>query len=194
MVTAQQIKELREKTGAGISDVKHALEESGGDESRALKLIEERLGAIAGKKAGRATGAGIVEAYLHATGRIGAMVELRCETDFVARNPQFKELAHDLAMQVAALAPAYVLVSDIPEEVRDTERRRLADEVAKLEKPAHIKSEIVEGKLKSYFAPVILTEQPFVKDQDKTVREVLAEAVGKFGENIQVGRCSRFEL
>ncbi len=194
MVTAQQIRKLREKTGAGISDVKAALEESRGDEARALKLIEGRLGAIAGKKAGRATGAGIVEAYLHSNGRIGAMVELMCETDFVGRNAQFKELAHDLAMQVAAMSPSYATADDIPEEVRDIERRRLVEEVAQADKPTHIKTEIVEGKLRAYFAPLTLAEQPFVKDQDKTVGEVLAEAVGKFGENIRLGKFMRFEI
>lgn len=193
-ISAQQVKELREKTGAGIFDVKAALEKSGGDMVQALKLIEERLGVIAGKKSGRTTNAGIIGIYLHSNGRIGGMLELMCETDFVARNAQFKELAHDLAMQIVALCPAYATPDNIPEDSRMTERRRLEEEVSQVNKPPHIKTEIVEGKLRAYFAPVVLTEQPFVKDQNKTVGEVLGEAVGKFGENIRLGRFARFEI
>ncbi len=148
-ISTQQIKELREKTGAGISDVKHALEESGGDMEKAYKWLEEKFGSIAAKKAGRETSAGIVDAYVHSTNRIGALVELYCETDFVARNPDFRALAHDLAMHIAAINPE--------------------------------NSEV-------------LLSQPFIKNESKTVGEVLNEVVGKFSENIKIGRFVRFEI
>lgn len=143
------IKELREKTGAGISDIKKALEESGGDMSKAVVLIEQKLGSLAGKRASRETRAGIVDAYIHSNGRIGAMTELFCETDFVARNAAFKELAHDITMQIASMDPV--------------------DEA-------------------------MLLELPFIKDQSKTVDSLIKEAAGKFGENIKIGKFSRFEL
>lgn len=149
MVTTKQIKELREKTGAGVSDIKKALEENEGNTAKALVEIEKKLGGAALKKAGRETKAGLVEGYIHANGRIGVLVEILCETDFVARNPGFKELAHDLAMQVAALDP---------QETAD------------------------------------LLEQPFIKDQGRTIKEVINEAIGKFGENIKLGRFYRLEM
>lgn len=149
MVTAQQIKELREKTGAGISDIKKALEESGGDLANALKIIGRKLGSAAEKKAGRETRAGLVDAYIHSNGRIGAIVEVFCETDFVARNPQFRELAHDIVMHIAAMDP----------EGADT-----------------------------------LLAQPFIKNEGKTVSEIVSEAVGRFGENIKIGRFVRLEV
>lgn len=146
---AQQIKELREKTGAGMADIKKALEESGGRMEEAVFLIEKKLGAIAGKRMARETKAGVVDAYIHSNGRIGVLLELFSETDFVARNPQFRSLAHDLAMQVAAMDPA-------------------------------------DGD--------ILLGQSFVRDQSRSVQELIREVAGKFGENIKVGRFTRFEL
>lgn len=148
-ISAQQIKELREKTGAGVSDIKRALEDSGGDMIKALAEIEKKLGSSASKKSSRETKAGLVESYVHGNGKIGALVEVLCETDFVARNPEFKELAHNLAMQIAAMSPT--------------------DENAFL-------------------------EQSFIKDQGKTIRDILNEAVGKFGENIKVGKFTRLEV
>ncbi len=149
MITAQQIKELREKTGAGISDVKRALEESGGDTGKAEVWLERKLGSSAAKRISREIKAGLVEAYIHSNGKIGSMVEVGCETDFVARNPQFKELAHDLAMHIAAMDPG------------DSD---------------------------------ILLQQSFIKNESKTIGEVLNEAIGKFGENIKIGRFVRFEI
>ncbi len=148
-ITAQQVKMLREKTGAGIADVKKALEESGGDANKACELIEQKLGSAAMKKATRATGAGVVEAYIHSNGRVGALVEIFCETDFVARNPTFKQFAHDIALHIAAMDPA--------------------------------DAEILRG-------------QPFVKDPGKTIGDLLSESIGKFGENMKIGRFARFEL
>jgi elongation factor Ts len=151
MISAQDIKELREKTGAGIADVKKALEESGGDKARAVQWLERKLGSAAVKKASRETKAGLVETYLHSNGRIGSMVELYCETDFVARNPEFKELAHDIAMHVAAMSPLFVSFDSVPKESWDAEKVRFEEEVKAMDKPESIKNGIVEGKLQSHF-------------------------------------------
>lgn len=193
-ISAQQIRELREKTGAGISDVKRALEEGGGDEKKAVAWLERKLGASALKKAGREIKAGLVEAYIHSNGRIGSLVEVGCETDFVARNPQFKEFAHDIAMHVAAMSPAYLSLEAAPQEIWQAEKSRFEEEVRGMDKPTNILAEIVDGKLKSHFGAISLLSQAFVKDQDKTVEEVLNEAIGKFGENIKIGRFVRFEI
>lgn len=194
MITANQVKELREKTGAGISDVKKALEESGEDMDKAFKWIEHRLGVIAEKRSGRETGAGLVEAYIHSNSRIGAMLELFCETDFVARNPAFRGLAHDLAMHIAAMRPAYLSLETVPQDLWQAEKSRFEEETKGLDKPSHILEEIIAGKLKAHFGPLSLHEQLFVKDQDKTVDGVINEAIGKFGENIKIGRFVRFEI
>src|SRR3989344_1594399 len=146
MVSAKDIKELREKTGAGIADVKKALEESSGDAAKAELWLERKLGSTAIKKASRETKAGIVETYLHSNGRIGSMVELFCETDFVARNPDFKALAHDLAMHVAAMSPLYVSLDSVPAHAWDAEKIRFEEEVAKMDKPENIKKNIVSCK------------------------------------------------
>jgi elongation factor Ts len=193
-VSANNIKELREKTGAGISDVKNALEESGGDMDKAFKIIERKLGSAAVKRVGRSTGAGLIEAYIHSNGRVGTMVEMLCETDFVARNPAFKELAHDLAMHIAAMSPTYPSLDAVPPEVWNDEKIRFEEESKKLGKPANIVEQIVNGKLKTYFGSMTLLEQSFVKDQNKTVGEVVNEAIGRFGENIKVGNFIRFEI
>lgn len=194
MISAQLIKALREKTGAGISDIKKALEESKGDVEKAVEIIERKLGSSAVKRAGRDTNAGLVEAYMHSTGRIGAMVELFCETDFVARNPAFKELAHDIAMHIAAMRPAYVSLDTVPQEVWEAEKDRFLEEASQLGKPMNIVEQIVDGKLKSHFGSMALLAQPFVKDQDKTVEAILNEAIGRFGENLKIGRFVRFEI
>ncbi len=194
MISAQQIKELREKTGAGISDVKKALAESRGDINKALVWIENRFGGLAEKKANRETRAGLVESYIHSNGRIGAMLELFCETDFVSRSSDFKELAHNLAMHIAAMRPIYLSLETVLKELWLAEKSRFEEETKGLNKPDQILEEIVAGKLKAYFAPFSLLEQPFVKDQDKTVGEVIKEAIGKFGENIKIGRFVRIEF
>ena len=194
VITTQQIKELREKTGAGVADVKKALEENEGNMERAFKWIEERLGSLATKRAGRDTAAGLVESYIHSNHRVGAMVELFCETDFVSRSSSFKELAHDLAMQIAAMRPIYLSLDTVPQDLWQAEKGRLKEEVKGLNKPGHIIEEITEGKLKAHFAPLSLLEQPFVKDQGKTVGAVVKEAAGKFGENIKIGKFVRFEV
>jgi len=194
LISAQQIKELREKTGAGVSDVKKALEESGGDTEKALVIIERKLGSNAGKRAGRETRAGVVDAYIHSNLKIGAMAELFCETDFVARNPDFVALAHDIALHIAAMSPAYLSYDAVPEDIRNAEKKRFEEEALKTDKKAEIQEMIVDGKLKAHFGAMALMEQPFVKDQDKTVGQIVNEAIGRFGENIRVGRFVRLEL
>ena len=193
-ISAQQIKELREKTGAGVSDVKRALEESGGDMNKAFKLIERKLGATAEKKMSRQTKSGIIEVYLHSNNRVASMVEVFCETDFVARNPEFKEFAHELAMHIAAMNPLYLSVDSISQDAWQAEKRNFEEEIKKLNKPEHIKEEIVSGKLKTHFGSISLLQQLFVKDQEKTVGEITNEVIGKFGENIKIGRFVRFEI
>lgn len=194
MVSAKDIKELREKTGAGIADVKKALEESGGDARKAEIWLERKLGNAAIKKASRETKAGVIETYLHSNGRIGSMIELFCETDFVARNPDFKALAHDLAMHIAAMSPRYVSLDSVPASAWDEEKIRFEEEAAKMDKPENIKSDIVAGKLKTHFGGLALLSQPFVKNEDRAVGDIVNEAIGRFGENIKVGRFARFEI
>lgn len=193
-VSTQQIKKLRQETGAGIADVREALEKNGGNVEKARQWLEKKLGASALKKANRSTTAGIIDSYIHSNGRIGAMVEVMCETDFVARNPQFKEFVHNIAMHIAAMAPVYISLDTVPEDVLSVERKRLEKEVETLDKPVDIKRQIVEGKLKSQLAEITLLEQPFVKDQDKSVGELINESIGKFGENIKIARFVRFEI
>lgn len=194
MISAQLIKELREKTGAGVSDVKKALEEANGDTARALEIIERKLGKSAEKRAGRETTAGIVEAYVHSNGRLGVLVELFSETDFVARNPMFKELAHDLALHIAAMRPMYLSLDVVPRDQWEMQRERFAEEAKARTLPSNIVEQIIDGKLKAYFGAYSLLDQPFVKEQDKTVGQVLNEVIGKFGENIKIGRFVRLEM
>lgn len=193
-VSAQQIKDLREKTGAGVSDVKKALEESQGDEEKAIQWLERKLGSLAVKRGGRTTGAGIVEAYIHSNSRVGVLLELFCETDFVARNPQFKGLAHDLALHIAAMRPLYLSLDLIPRDIWDAEKMHVEEEVSKMGKPSAVAGEIISGKLSAHFEALTLLSQPFVKDEDKTVGDMVNEAIGKFGENIKIGKFVRFEI
>lgn len=194
MVSAELIKNLRDKTGASINECKKALEEAGGGLERAEKILEKKLGSLAGKRIGRETCAGIIDSYIHSDRRVGVLVELLSETDFVARNPAFSELAHNLALHIAASRPVYASVESVPHDVWAGEKTRFEEEVSRLGKPEKIAQEIVDGKLKSYFGAIALLDQTFIKDQDKTVRDIVNEAIGKFGENIRVGRFVRFEL
>jgi len=194
MISAQLIKELREQTGAGVSDVKKALEEAKGDTAKAIEIIERKLGSSAGKRAGRDALAGIVEAYVHTNDRLGVMLELFSETDFVARNPGFKQLAHDIALHIAAMRPMYISLDSVPREKWEEQKALFSQEAIALNKPANIVEQIIEGKLNAYFGAFSLLDQPFVKDQDKTVRDILNESIGRFGENIKVGRFVRLEM
>jgi elongation factor Ts len=191
--SASDVKELRERTGAGFMDCKRALEEADGDLEKAIALLRERGLAAAAKRAGRDARDGLVASYIHPGGRVGVIIEVNCETDFVARTDQFQKLVHDLAVQVAGLAPTWVDVDRIP--VADLEARKaalLADEGTQ-KKPEHIRPQIVEGQLKKWYAEVCLMEQPF-RDTDLTVRDLVTAAIATIGENIRVRRFSRYAL
>lgn len=194
MISKEMVKALRERTGAGVLDCKRTLEETGGDLEEATRLLRQRGLAIAAKKAGRLAQEGLVEAYIHAGGRLGALVEINCETDFVARTEEFQGLAHDLAMQVVASNPHYLRPEDIPPEVIEEKKRLFLSELEGQNKPEHLLERIVEGKLERYYDQVCLLRQPFIKDEGLTVEEVITEGIAKLGENIVVRRFVRYEL
>jgi len=193
-ITASMVKELREKTGAGMMDCKKALEEAGGDMNRAIEILREKGLAAAAKKAGRVTAEGLVESYIHGGGKIGVLVEVNCETDFVAKTDEFREFVRDIAMQIAAAAPRYVSRDEVPAEEIEKERQILRQQALNEGKPEHIVEKMVEGRLKKFFAEVCLLEQPFIKDPDKTIEELLKEKIAKIGENITIRRFARFVL
>lgn len=193
-VTAAMVKELREKTGAGMMDCKKALAETGGDMQKAIDYLREKGLAAAAKKAGRITAEGLVESYIHGAGKIGVLVEVNCETDFVAKTDEFRTLARDIAMQIAAARPEYVRREDVPEEVVAREKEILAAQAANEGKPANIIARMVEGRLEKFYKEVCLLEQPFIKNPDITVQQLITEKIAKIGENISVRRFVRYEL
>jgi len=193
-ITAAVVKQLRERTGVGMMECKSALIESSGDVADAEKILRKRGVAAAAKKAGRATGEGAVAAYIHTGGKIGVLVEINCETDFAARSTDFQSLVHDIAMHVAAAAPRFVRREDVLESVLAEEREIAKDQAAKSGKPAQVLDKIVAGKLEKFYSEVCLLEQPFVKDPDKTVGQLVSGAVARIGENIQLRRFARFVL
>lgn len=187
------VKELRERTGAGFMDCKKALEETGGDLEAAVTHLREQGQAAAAGKAGRDAREGLISSYIHAGGRLGVLIEVNSETDFVARNDDFQKLVRDLSMQVAGLAPSYVTIDAIPEAiVREKRAEFLADESVQ-KKPEEIQEKIVEGQLAKWYKDVVLYEQPF-RDTDDTVGELITEAIARIGENIRVRRFVRFQL
>ena len=191
-VTLEMIKELRERTQASLADVKKVLEETEGDIEEAAKQLRVRGAAIAQKRGDRAANAGTVDAYIHSNGKVGVLIDLRSETDFVANTDEFKALAHDLALHIAAAAPRYVAPEDIPDEVVAEEKRLISEQYADSGKPADIIEKIVDGKVRSLGEEIALLPQTFVKNPDKTIQDVLDEAVAKFGEKITVARFERF--
>ncbi|HBW74143.1 MAG TPA: elongation factor Ts [Candidatus Magasanikbacteria bacterium] len=191
MVTTEQIKTLRERTGVSVMQCKKALEEAGGNEEKALLLLKKKGAETAAKKADRALGAGSIAAYIHAGSKVGAMVELAAETDFVSGNPEFKQLAYDIAMHVAASSPEYLKIENVPNEAKEIAKDVFAKEVEG--KPAALKDKILSGKLESYFAARVLLDQPFIKNPDTTIREFVESAIQKFGEKIEIVRFVRFE-
>lgn len=193
-ITTSMIKDLREATAAGVLDCKKALEASGGDLEKAKVYLREKGLAAAAKKANRAAEEGLIEAYVHTGGRVGALIELNCETDFVARTEAFEGLAHDLALQVVAARPLYLAPEDIPPDVLEEEKNVYRVQAREMGKPDRITERIVEGKLQKYYQEVCLMKQPFIKDDDLTVQDVLTEIIAKLGENIAVRRFVRFEL
>ena len=192
-ISAELVKELRERTGAGFMDCKKALTESDGDLDKATTLLRERGVAQAAKKAGRDAREGLVGTYIHTGGRFGALIEVNCETDFVARNEQFQQLVKDLAIQVVALKPLYPTIESIPADVLDAKRAELLGDEATMKKPENIRAQIVDGQLKKWYQQVVLTEQPF-RDTDQTIGELITSAIATIGENIKVRRFVRFEV
>jgi elongation factor Ts len=193
-IGAQAVKELRERTGAGMMDCKRALSEAGGDLERAVKLLREKGIAKAAAKEGRATKEGIVFSYIHPGDKLGVLVEINCETDFVARTDDFRELAKELAMQVAAANPLVVVPEELKMADLETEREVFRKQAESEGKPAPVVEKIVEGRIKKYQQEVCLMLQPYIKDQDKTVTDLVTSAVAKLGENISVRRFARFRL
>ena len=193
-VNASSVRDLRERTGAGMMDCKKALAEVNGDVEKAIVYLREKGLAAAAKRAGRTAADGLVEAYIHAGGKIGVLIEVNCETDFVARTDDFKGLVRDLAMQVAAANPRYVSREEVPADVIEQERAIYAAQAATSGKPAAVIEKMVTGKIEKFFADVCLLEQSFIKDPDKPVSRLVSDAVAKMGENIVVRRFSRFQL
>ncbi|HEX2931791.1 MAG TPA: translation elongation factor Ts [Candidatus Binatia bacterium] len=193
-VSASAVKELREKTGAGMMDCKKALAETSGDMQKAIDYLRQKGLAAAAKKADRAATDGAVGAYIHAGGKIGALVEINCETDFVARTTEFQTLLKDLAMQVAAASPRFVRREEIPVGELDREKEIYRQQALDSGKPEKIVDKIVEGKLERFYSEVCLVEQAFIKDPDKKVSDVVNDAIARLGENIQVRRFTRYHL
>ncbi|MBP1642233.1 MAG: translation elongation factor Ts (EF-Ts) [Acidobacteria bacterium] len=193
-VTAQMVKELRERTGAGMMDCKSALAETQGDMEKAVDLLRKKGLAAAAKKAGRVAAEGAVGSYIHAGGKIGVLVEVNCETDFVAKTDQFQQLVRDIAMHIAAAEPRFVRREEVTADVLERERAIYREQAAATGKPANVIDKIVDGKMEKFYAEACLLEQPFVKNPDQTVGQLVTEAVARIGENIQVRRFSRFKL
>lgn len=194
MISTEQIKELRDITGISVMQCKKALEEAGGDKEKALAILRKKSGDIAAKKSDRELGAGVVESYIHTTKTVGALVELSCETDFVARNEEFVALARDIAMHITATSPEYVDEKQISEEARSKATEMFKKEVEESGKPADIQAKMMEGKLASYFGERTLLVQPFVKNPDLTIKQLIDGGVQKFGEKIAVARFVRFAV
>lgn len=193
-VTAGAVKELREKTGAGMMDCKKALAENDGDMVKATEWLRQKGLSKAGAKTGRVTAEGAVGSYIHMGGKLGVLVEVNCETDFVARTDDFQELVKDVAMQIAALNPKYVRREEVPADEVEKERELYLSQVKASGKPQAAWDKIVSGKMDKYFAEICLLDQPFAKDQGKTVKQMIDEKIAKTGENIQVRRFARFLL
>nr|WP_206663751.1 translation elongation factor Ts [Pelotomaculum schinkii] len=193
-VPASFVKELRERTGAGMMDCKKALAESGGDIDKAADYLREKGLAAAAKKAGRIAAEGLVESYIHGGGRIGVLVEVNCETDFVAKTDEFKALVKDIAMQIAAAKPEFVKREEVPAEALEHEKAILRAQALNEGKPANIVEKMVEGRVEKYFKEVCLLEQPFIKEPDMSIKQLLTEKISKIGENISIRRFTRYEL
>ncbi|MGO0122696.1 translation elongation factor Ts [Desulfothermobacter acidiphilus] len=193
-ISAKLVKELRERTGAGMMDCKKALMETEGDLEKALVYLREKGLAAAAKRAGRKASEGVVTAYIHPGNRVGVLVEVNCETDFVARTEDFQQFAHDIALQVAAAKPEYVAREDVPAEVLEREKEILRAQARNEGKPEQVIEKVVEGRVEKFFKERCLLEQPFIKNPEITVRELLNELIAKIGENIVVRRFTRYEL
>lgn len=197
-VTASAVKALREKTGAGMVDCKNALVEASGDETAAVEILRKKGMATAGKKAGRVTAEGVVGSYIHMGGKVGVLVEINCESDFVARGEEFQQLVKDVAMHIAASDPRYATRADVPaaelEKEREIMREQLKNDPKNANKPEDVLSKIIEGRLNKYYEENVLVDQPFVKDPSKTIGELVAEKVGSIKENISIRRFTRYKM
>ncbi len=193
-ISLDQIKKLRELTGAGVLDAKRALEDANGDFDKAAQVLKAKGLATAAKKADRVARQGLIETYVHAGGKVGSMLELNCETDFVARTPDFQELAHDLALQIVATNPKYVSPQDIPAEIRERQQQEFAAQAKAEGKTGALVDKIVQGKMEKYFTETCLLLQPFIRDDSTTINALVQAKIVKLGENIVVRRFARFEL
>lgn len=197
-ITASAVKALREKIGAGMVDCKNALVEANGDEAQAIEILRKKGLATAGKKAGRVTAEGAVGSYIHMGGKVGVMVEINCESDFVARGEEFQQLVKDVAMHIAASDPRYVNRSEVPADVLDKEREieleKLKSDPKNANKPADILEKIISGKVNNYYEANVLVDQPFVKDPSKTIGELVAEKIATIKENITIRRFTRYKM
>lgn len=192
--SSQLVKELREKTGAGILDCQKALTENGDDVEKAIDYLRQKGLAAAAKKAGRETNQGLIHSYIHMGGKIGVLIEVNCETDFVARNEEFKSFVNDLALQIAAANPSYVKREDIPADLVEREKAIFEGQAKELGKPAAALPKIVEGKLEKFYQENCLLEQSFIKDPTVTVKDLVAQKISKIGENMNIRRFTRFQL
>jgi len=193
-ITAERVKELRERTGIGMMECKKALEEAGGDAEKAIDILRKKGHARAKDKAHRETSEGMVGSYIHTNGKIGVLVELNCETDFVARNEEFKDLLKNIAMHIAAARPKYIAPADVPADELEKEKDIIREQFKDSKKPPQIVEKIVEGKLAKFYEEVCLLEQPFIKDDKTRVKDLLTAFIAKFKENTRVSRFARFEL
>ena len=193
-IRAEKVKQLRDATGAGMMDSKRALQESHGDFEKARVWLKQKGLAKAAAKVGRRAGQGLVHAYIHHNGQLGVLVEVNSETDFVARNEQFRELAKELAVHIAAADPAWVRREDIPKDVLEAQKAKYAQEGREMNRPENVIPKIVEGKLADYYKHVVLMEQPWAKDDTRSVADVIKEAIAKLGENITIPRFARFKV
>jgi elongation factor Ts len=194
MITTKDIQDLRARTGAGIVDCKNALNEANGDIDKAIEILREKGKAAASRKAGRIAAEGLVDAYIHFGGKIGVLVEVNCETDFVARSDEFKELVHNIAIHIAAANPLYLAPEDVPAEALEKEKEILKAQALNEGKPVNVVDKMVEGRVKKFYKEVCLLEQDFVKDPSKTIKDLVAEATGKIGEKISLRRFVRMEV
>ena len=193
-ITADQVKQLRDKTGAGMMECKAALTEAGGDQEKAIELLRKKGLASAAKRAGRATSNGVVGSYIHMGGKVGVLVEVNCETDFVARTEDFQTLVKELALHIAAADPRYVRREDVPADVLEKEKEIYRAQFEGSGKPANVVEKIVEGKLGSFYSQVVLIDQPSVRDPNVTISQLIAQAAAKTGENVTVSRFARFKV
>jgi len=193
MITAEMVKQLRERTGSGMMDCKKALTEAGGDFEKAIEILREKGLASAAKKAGRIAAEGVVDSYIHGNGRIGVLVEVNIETDFAAANEDFRQFVKEIAMQIAAAKPEYVSKEEVPEEVLEKEKNILRNQARNEGKPEKIIEKMVEGRIEKFYKEVCLLEQPWIKDPDKTIKQLVAEKIAAIGENINIRRFARFE-